>query len=72
MSMYALRRMLYSMGLMRKNIIESDKRKIVFYMVKEMFATGFNLGYRLMWQRLLIRYNLIVKRDTVYNIIESS
>ena len=39
-------------------------------MVKEMFATGFNLGYRLMWQRLMIRYNIIIKRDSVYKIMK--
>lgn len=69
MSLSSLQRRLVNLGLHRKNITESLKPEIIAAVMKELSASGYNLGYRAMWARLKQKYNLVVKRDTVYKIM---
>lgn len=64
-----LKRNLQLLGLKRRNIIESDIEDICFAIIKELHSSGYNLGYRALWQKLIHSWNLKVKRSTVYYIL---
>ena len=68
-SISTIKRILSSLGLKRKNIIESNIEDICSAVINELFESGFNLGYRALWSKLKKQYNLIVKRETVYYIL---
>ena len=38
--------------------------------MKELHSSGFRLGYPALWYRLILKYNLTVKRETVYQILK--
>lgn len=64
-----LRRTLLSLGLKRKYYKESNIEDIVFAMIEELSSSGYILGYRSLWKTVTKKYNLTVKRDTVYYIL---
>ena len=70
MKVRTLARRLKELGLRRRNIVESKRELIVYAIIKELHSSGFNLGYRSMWYRLILKYNLTVKRETVYKIMK--
>lgn len=64
-SVRTLKRLLKTLGLKRKNIIESPMNQVVAAILKELEGPGKNIGYRAMHLRLKSKYNLIVKQTTV-------
>ena len=48
-SVQSLKRLLKTMNLKRKNIIESSNTKFVSAIIEEVYDCGFNLGYRSLW-----------------------
>lgn len=69
-SVSSLKRMIYTIGLRRKNVQESDIEDICNAMIEELYSSGYNLGYRALWSKLKKKYHLIVKRDTVYELLK--
>ncbi|CAD6232784.1 GSCOCG00012237001-RA-CDS [Cotesia congregata] len=69
-SISTIKRILSSLGLKRKNVPESSMQDIVSAIIKEIYSCGYNLGYRSLWKKLKLEYNLTVKRDTVYNLLK--
>ena len=69
-SLRTLKRFLKENNLKRKNIEESPLEEIVAAINIELENSGFNLGYKFLWQRLLKEYNLIVKQKTVLYILQ--
>ncbi|CAG5103023.1 Protein of unknown function, partial [Cotesia congregata] len=63
-SISTIKRILSSLGLKRKNVPESSMQDIVSAIIKEIYSCGYNLGYRSLWKKLKLEYNLTVKRDT--------
>ena len=63
-------RKLKSWKLGRRNIKESPISDITAAIVKEIHSSGYNLGYRALWRKLVTKYNLTVKRNTVYRILK--
>lgn len=53
----------------KKNITDSNIKDICYAIVKELHASGYNLGYRALRQKLVHGYNLKVKSSTVYYIL---
>ena len=51
-SISTIKRRLQSLNLRRKLVSESDLVDIVTAIIKEMFLSGMNLGYKSMWDRL--------------------
>ena len=68
-SVRSLRRLVKKMNLRRKNIVESPVQEILSAMIEEGYDCGVNLGYRALWQRLKMKYNLSVKQATVLKIL---
>ena len=66
-----LKRILARLGLKRRfnDNNSSPLEEIVEAILKEIESSGQCLGYRTMWRRLLRRYNLKVKRDTVLDLL---
>lgn len=46
------------------------EKDIIYAVVEELHACGYNLGYRALWNKLKTKYKLKVKRDTVYEILK--
>lgn len=68
LSLSSLKRIIYSLGLRRKGIPESDIEGICVSIIEELHASGYNLGYRALWSKLKKKYFPQVKRDTVCNV----
>lgn len=69
-SLSTLKRSIKKLGLKRKSIEESDINDIISVMRYELDSVGLNLGYRALWSKLKEKYHLIVKRETVYNLMK--
>lgn len=69
-SISTIKRILSSLGLKRKNVLESSMQDIVAAIIEEIHSCGYNLGYRSLWRKLKLEYKLTVKRDTVYNLLK--
>ncbi|XP_014237102.1 uncharacterized protein LOC106659200 [Trichogramma pretiosum] len=61
----SLKRILKGLGVRRKNIVESETELIVKALIEIHSTSGFNLGYRSLWQRLKTECKLTMKRDTI-------
>lgn len=70
-SLSTLKRALQSMNLKRKNVQESPATDIARAIVTEIYGSGYNLGYRSLWLLLQLKYGLVVKRQTVYNMLKA-
>ena len=70
LSLRTLSRILSRQGWKRKNIDESPIEKVAAAILLELEGSGYNLGYRAMWQRLRKVYNLIVKQKTVMLLLQ--
>ncbi|KAH0557502.1 hypothetical protein KQX54_007145 [Cotesia glomerata] len=44
--------------------------EILTAIIEEIYSCGYNLGYRSLWKKLKLEYNLQVKRDTVYELLK--
>lgn len=64
-----LQRIIQSLGLKRKNIIENIP-EIVTAMINELQDSGCCLGYKSMWSRLKLKYGLQVYRETVLDLLQ--
>uniref|UniRef100_A0ABD2WMH5 Integrase core domain-containing protein n=1 Tax=Trichogramma kaykai TaxID=54128 RepID=A0ABD2WMH5_9HYME len=64
-----LKRIVKSLGLRRKNIVETSLESLVRAMIEIHVSSGFNLGYRSVWQRLKTEYKFTVKRSTVLKLL---
>ncbi|KAH0567784.1 hypothetical protein KQX54_013739 [Cotesia glomerata] len=69
-SISTIKRILSSLGLKRKYVPESNMCEIVTAIIEEIYSCGYNLGYRSLWKKLKLEYNLQVKRDTVYELLK--
>lgn len=69
-SLSTLKREISSMGLKRKNIVESDLEDVCLAIMAQLESSGYNLGYRSLWSKLKKKYYLTVKRDTVYELLK--
>lgn len=67
-SLTSIKRSLKSLNLTR-NIIESPLEDVCSAVINELESSGYNLGYRALWQKLKKKYSLTVKRDTMYKIL---
>ncbi|KAJ8677942.1 hypothetical protein QAD02_013729 [Eretmocerus hayati] len=72
MSRSTLKRILNKMDLRRKNLRESNMEKVCGAAVSEMRSVGMNLGYKALHRKPVYCHGLVVKRDTVYNIIRKA
>lgn len=72
LSLSTIKRIISSLGLKRKNFVESNLRDIISAIVEELHSCGYNLGYRSLWLKLKRKYKLKVKRDTVYEILKTA
>ena len=70
LSVTTIKRKLHTLNLKRKNPKENNLEDILFAVIEEVHACGYNLGYRSLWQKLKKKYNLIVKRETVYKLLK--
>ncbi|XP_016842846.1 uncharacterized protein LOC107981423 [Nasonia vitripennis] len=64
-----LQRILRNLGLRRKGIIGSDLEEVCSAIISELDSSGSDLGYKTLWRRLKLFYNLVVKRDTILDIL---
>ena len=69
-SLYTIKKCFRVLRLRRKNIQESDLHNIITAVVEELHSCGHNLSYRALWYKLKTKYNLIVKRTTVYRMLQ--
>ena len=69
-SVTTIKRRLATLGLKRRYIKESNIEDICYAIVEELNSAGYNLGYRSLWMKLKKKYNLVVKRDTVYYLLK--
>ena len=70
LSLRTLSRILQKKGWKRKNIEESPVKKVAAAILLELEGSGYNLGYRSMWQRLRKVYHLKVKQKTVMKLLQ--
>lgn len=64
-----IKRILHSMGLKRRNFVESNLKVIIEAVVSEVCGDGYNLGYRALYKKLKVVHELKVKRETVYKVL---
>ena len=69
LSVRHLKRLLHNMGLRRVAVQESSRDEVIAAISTELKGSGQCLGYRAMWKRLKMQYNLEVKRDTVLQML---
>lgn len=69
-SISTIKRKLSALNLKKKLVPESNITDIIKAIVNELYLSGNNMGYKSMWNRLKFNYKLVVKRDTVYNIMK--
>lgn len=65
-----LLRILKENNLRRRNIVESSYEEIVLAIICELEGSGYNLGYKAMWQRLRKIYQLKVRQKTVMTLLQ--
>lgn len=65
-----LKKLLQKYGLKRKNFQESPLAEIILSIDYEIASSGTNLGYRAMHRRMTEKYNFLVTRDRVYEIMK--
>lgn len=70
LSYSTIKRRINALGLRRRNLQESKFSQIVAAAVEELNSSGYNLGYRALWQKLKYQYGLSVKRSTVYAVLK--
>ena len=69
--MTTIKRKLAALNLKRKNYeAEVDLEYFVAAVIVELYSSGYNLGYRSMWQKVFRKYGLRIRRDTVYKILK--
>lgn len=68
-SVINIKRILKGLNLIRRNIKESQLKDVCTAVIQELESSGYNLGYRALWQKLKKKYGFTVKRDTVYQIL---
>ena len=70
LSKMTIKRKLHALGLKRKYYEESDMILIATSLVEELFSSGYNLGIKAVWEKILKKHSIVAKRETVYTLMK--